>query len=74
MIDILGCHLHLKNGGNFCVLIKFDMFYLYPAIRVLMGIQMFLELFNCHTSNQERHPIFKSENSFIPAILSNSST
>lgn len=61
MLDILGCHLHLKNWGNFCVLIKFDMFYLCPAIRVLMGIQMFLELLNHHTSIQERYTIFKSE-------------
>lgn len=74
MLDILGCHLYLKNWGNFCVVIKFDMFYLCPAIRVLMGIQMFLELFNCHTSIQERYSVFKSENSLVPAILSNSST
>lgn len=57
MLDIIGAGLHLKNWGNFCTLIKFDMFYLCPAIRVLMGIQMFLELFNCHTNCQERYTI-----------------
>jgi len=54
------------------MLIKFDVFYLCLAIRVLMGTQMFLQLFNCHTNHQERYPIFESENSFFPAILSNS--